>query len=397
MKFFRVFVLIIIFLESLAGLSAQQYTDIKKLFVGGYLSNMQAIIDRESQNDYWLIQNQFHNRINVEYHPVPVFSMSTGIRNRFIFGDLVRLDFDGQYARSLDQESGWLDLSFNLFSGESYIINTHIDRLFFQLELNKLWITVGRQRINWGQNYVWNPNDWFNAYSFYDFDYEERPGSDAIRMQYFTGFTSSAEVAVKLDHDENITAAFLWRMNKWRYDFQLLGGLLASDDCGIGAGWSGHIWDFGFRGEMNYFHPLTHFSDTAGLFFISIGFDYIFNNSLMLQFEGLYNQRPAGMEQEDFEEYYQRSLSAKDLSFTEWNIFGQVSYPITPLLTGTLSAMFFPQIDGFFIGPNLTYSLSDNLDFSLIVQIFRGDDPNGITDDARYDVNFGFIRFKYNF
>jgi hypothetical protein len=51
---------------------------------------------------------------------------------------------------------------------------------------------VGRQRINWGVNLVWNPNDVFNSFSYFDFDYEERPGSDAVRVQYYTGTTSSA-------------------------------------------------------------------------------------------------------------------------------------------------------------------------------------------------------------
>ena len=36
--------------------------------------------------------------------------------------------------------------------------------------------TAGRQRINWGQTFVWNVNDVFNAYSYFDFDYKERPG-----------------------------------------------------------------------------------------------------------------------------------------------------------------------------------------------------------------------------
>ena len=48
-------------------------------------------------------------------------------------------------------------------------------------------LRIGRQRINWGVNLAWNPNDLFNAYSLIDFDYQERPGSDAIRFQYYMG------------------------------------------------------------------------------------------------------------------------------------------------------------------------------------------------------------------
>lgn len=379
-----------------ANLTAQNTIN-QKWSLDGYLSNMQTILDIDSLNGYWLYQSQFHNRLNLKLYPVSPLLISVGARNRLIFGDMVRMDFSGEYARSLGQEAGWMDLSFNLLEKNSYILNTNIDRLFFQLQLNKLWITVGRQRINWGQTFVWNPNDWFNTYSFFDFDYEERPGSDAVRIQYFTGFTSSAEVAVKLDHDENITAAFLLKMNKWQYDFQLLGGVLAGKDYGIGAGWSGQIRNMGFRGELNYFRPIENFKDTAGLFFASIGLDYIFDNSLMLQFEGLYNQQPEGSDQEDFVDYYQKSLSVKDLSITEWSLFGQVSYPVTPLLTGTLSGMIFPKLRGYFIGPNVTYSLSDNLDFSFVLQVFSGEFSNYEGIDKRRTIHLGFLRFKYNF
>ncbi|MCG8318265.1 MAG: hypothetical protein MI921_02070 [Cytophagales bacterium] len=50
---------------------------------------------------------------------------------------------------------------------------------------------IGKHRINWGKSYVWNPNDVFNAYSFFDFDYEERRGTDALLIKYTTSPFSS--------------------------------------------------------------------------------------------------------------------------------------------------------------------------------------------------------------
>ncbi len=91
--------------------------------------------------------------------------------------------------------------------------------------MDKFQVTLGRQRINWGQTFVWNPNDIFNAYSYFDFDYIERPGSDAVRLQYFPSSSSVAEFAVKVDDENDITAAGLYRFNKWGYDIQFLAGL----------------------------------------------------------------------------------------------------------------------------------------------------------------------------
>lgn len=377
--------------------AAAQDGGLKQWSLGGYVSNMQTIMDYDSLNGYWIYQSQFHNRLNVGYYPASWLSVSMQARNRLLLGDAVRMDINDALANSLEKEAGWLDLSFNLLERRSYILNTQIDRLYMKLEINKLWVTLGRQRINWGQAFVWNPNDWFNTYSFFDFDYEERAGSDAFRLQYFTGFTSSVEAAVKIDSAENITAAMLVKTNKWEYDFQFLGGILDGHDYGMGMGWSGHIRNISFRGEMSYFHPIRNFSDTTGLFFMSMGLDYMFSNSLMIQVEGLYNGLPKGYGGMNFTEYYSRPLSVKDLSFTEWNIFGQVSYPFTPLLNGTLSAMFFPKIEGFFIGPSLTWSIANNFDFSLLMQVFSGKYPGEEGTPEKHNLNFGFVRFKYNF
>jgi hypothetical protein len=96
-------------------------------------------------------------------------------------------------------------------------------------------------------------------------------------------------------------------------------------------------------------------------------------------------------------EFYQRPLSVKDLSFTEFNFFGQVSYPFTPLLSGSLATLLFPKIRGYYIGPAFTYSLADNLEFSIFVQLFSGRFPDTTGDPERQTFTLGFMRFKYNF
>ena len=57
-----------------------------------------------------------------------------------------------------------------------FVAQSVIDRMLIQYSDEKWDITIGRQRINWGINNIWNPNDIFNAYNFLEFDYEERPG-----------------------------------------------------------------------------------------------------------------------------------------------------------------------------------------------------------------------------
>ncbi|MFV8328270.1 hypothetical protein [Flavobacterium sp. ZS1P14] len=50
------------------------------------------------------------------------------------------------------------------------------------------------------------------------------------------------------------TAAFLYKFNKWKYDFLFLGGMYQTDYV-VGSGWAGNIKEAGFKGEMSYFIP----------------------------------------------------------------------------------------------------------------------------------------------
>ncbi|MBN2276051.1 MAG: hypothetical protein JXK95_17110, partial [Bacteroidales bacterium] len=256
---------------------------------------------------------------------------------------------------------------------------------------------IGRQRINWGQTYVWNPNDIFNAYSYFDFDYEERPGSDAVRIQYYAGAASVVEGAVKVDSGKNFTAAGLVRINKWGYDMQVLGGILNSEDMVAGFGWSGNIGGAGFKGEISYFHPYRNFGDTSGLVFITLGVDYTFGNSLYIGFEGLYNQLPKDFYGAGFAQFYEGPLTVKNLSFTEYNLFAQISYPVNPIINVSLAGMYFPDVSGYFAGPSFTWSLMDNLNLSLYLQFFKGEFPDITGVKMQQSFNLGFMRMKYSF
>lgn len=369
--------------------------ELKKYSLYGYVSNVQSVMFQDIDG-YWMNDNMLHNRLNFMWYPTDHISGTVQLRNRFMYGDQIKLDTSAVgYADGIDADNGLFDMSLNVFEEKSFLFNTNIDRLWFSYEKGNFNAKIGRQRINWGQCFVWNPNDIFNTYSFFDFDYPEKPGSDAIRLQYYTGFASSVELAVKADKDKNVTAAFLGRFNKWDYDFQFLGGVLNSEDMVIGAGWAGNIKGAGFRGEMTYLRPTDNFADTTGTFIASVSSEYMFSNSLMIQFEYLYHGLDTDIT--DFYSFYEGTLSVKKLSFTEHNIFGQVSYPITPLLNGTFSAMYYPEIDGYYLGPSFDYSLSDNLSATFFVQLFSGEFPDATGEVARQDFRLGFLRIKWNF
>ncbi len=359
----------------------------KMITAGGYITTMQSVMF-DSLSGAFMNENLLHNRLNFKGYLNDHITLAAELRNRLFTGDMVRLG--GLYSGIIGDDHGLIDMSWNIMDKQSFLLNSTVDRLWLDFSYDKFQVTIGRQRINWGQTFVWNPNDVFNAYSFFDFDYVERPGSDAVRIQFFPGFSSVAEAAIKVDDDNDITAAGLFRFNKWGSDIQFLAGYVNSEDIVAGAGWSGAIGSVSFRGEGSWFQPVENFSDTAGTVLLTAGFDKILKDNSMIQLQLMYCNKP--LELNNFTSFYTGNLSSKDLAFSEFSAFGQFTWAVNPLLNMTLSAMWFPDLKGFFAGPSMDYSLAENVDFSLIWQYF-----NSIMGGERERINLGFLRIKYSF
>jgi hypothetical protein len=373
----------------LTEISFSLYSQEKKkpVTLNGYITTMQSATF-DSLSGPVLYDNLLHNRLNFKGYINKNITIAVEFRNRLFTGDMVRAGTT--YSEMIGTDPGWLDMSWNIINKNSFFLNTTIDRLWLDMNYNKLQIRIGRQRINWGQTFVWNPNDIFNAYSYYDFDYVERPGSDAIRIQYYPSSSSALEIAVKADNNNDITAAGLYRFNKWGYDIQFLAGYSNSTDIVAGAGWSGAIGSVSFRGEGTWFHPLEAFKDTTGTTIITAGIDKVFTDNSIVQVQMMYCNNPLSLN--NFSNFYFGNLSAKDLAFSKFSAFGQFTWAASPLLNLGISAMWFPDLKGYFAGPSVDYSLAENVDFSLIWQHF-----NSIMGGERTRINLAFLRVKYSF
>jgi hypothetical protein len=359
----------------------------KKFTVNGYLTTMESIMfDTLSGpfiNDFLL-----HNRLNFKGYINDNITIAAELRNRLFTGDMAKLG--NMYSSITDKDEGIADMSWNLITEKSFFINTTVDRLWIDYNKGSFQARIGRQRINWGQTLVWNPNDIFNAYSFFDVDYIERPGSDAVRLQYYPSWSSAVELAVKADSEKDITAAGLYRFSKWGYDIQFLAGYSNSADIVAGMGWSGSLGSLSFRGEGSWFRPLESFTDTTGTSILTAGIEKIFSNNSVVQIQLMYCNNPSDIN--DFTSLYTGNISAKDLAFSEFTAFGQFTWALTPLLNVGASVMWFPDLEGYFTGPSLDYSMAENVDMSVIWQHF-----NGEMGPTKSRMNLLFLRMKYSF
>lgn len=374
----------------------------------GYVSGMPYQVWQDlGDSTVNLSQVVAHNRLNFHVYPSEHITASIQIRNQLLSGDFTEMS---KMPDGFETDAYFLPLSYYKGFDNRNLLYLNIDRLWVQYVQNNFEVTVGRQRINWGQAFVWNPNDIFNSYNFFDFDYQERAGADAIRLQYYTGMTSSVQLAAKIDSANNLTMGGLFRFNKQGFDLQLLSGYTewseldtlyrnyTTSDFLLGAGWSGDIAGMSFRGELSYFIPIENKNSNKGLFVGSFAFDKTFSNESYASIEFLYQQNEK-MSANDFYSFYTGTRTAKKLSITRYNFVGQFSYPVIPsLLNLSMAGMYFFQdtFDGLYMSPNISWSAFPNFEVSAIYQYFIYKDEI-LTHNDWIQTHFLFGRVKWNF
>lgn len=378
----------------------------------GYISGMPSLYWNK---DTTMWQILLHNRLNLNLSVGDHFSSSLQFRNQLIGGDFVH---GAGYKDGFVKQNYYVPLTLQKTFGDYYLLSLSIDRAWVQYTYKNLEIKFGRQRINWGQTFVWNPNDIFNTYNFFDFDYPERPGADALRIQYYTSGTSSIDLATKVDSAGDISGAALYRFNHWNTDFQFFGGYFNQSnalifqyptrgilkwkdhDLTAGIGFSGAIKNVSIRGEASYFYSLKENSDSTNVFLCSVAADYSFSNEAMIMGEFLYNSNILIPEGSNFLSLYSGNQNVKTLSYTKYNLFGRFTYPVSPIFKVGLAGMYLfdSNLTGIYAGPNLDLSIGNNSTLSSYFQIFgfRVQDP--VTGEKSWaNGNFAFLRFKWNF
>jgi hypothetical protein len=313
----------------------------------------------------YLSTQLLHHRLNLrwDFHPKWVFRV--GWRNQLFYGDQVELDPSFGENLILNQDD-FFGLSEYISLGDKALLNTTLDRLYMEYYAGDLEIALGRQRINWGINTIWNPNDIFNAFSFVDFDYEERPGSDAILARYYLGDVSSIEIAGKFHGEkEKVVIGGLWKFNTSGYDFQLLGGY-ANGYWVVGNGWAGNIKNAGWKGEWSWF--IDDDLNRDNTFLITTAIDYSFTNGWYISGGYLYNHSGSGGG--SISGLLAFDVSAQNLYPYKHAIMLSNIYPITPLFSAGLTTIYSPNSShSLFLVPVITYSLKQSLDLDFTTQI----------------------------
>lgn len=355
-----------------------------------------------NSNKYY--DHLIHTRLNTKWYPSNSITGTMELRFRTFFGSSV--EHIPNYSDQIKSYQPLMNLDVFLWNNKSSIGYLEADRIYFDYYAGKLQITLGRQRIAWGTSWVWNPLDIFNPKSVLDFDHEEFPGVDALRLQYYTGPVSKVELALAPSREkENSSYAILYSQNAFDYDFNFIAGIHHKRWI-IGAGWSGDILEAGFRGEITYSEAPEKISESNNLYYLYgeipmtfnnknvlsfvLSGDYTLPNSFYIHTEILYNnigkKQNAGL-------FYNEASKVGLLSPAKWSIYQEFSYDITPLLRGSVFAILNPIDKSFVFVPALSCSIITNLDLYLIGLFFQGSDRTEYGNLG----NFLYARLKYSF
>jgi len=328
-----------------------------------------------------------HNRINIKWTPHERISGAAEFRTRMFWGDDVRRipNFAEQLQNKNEQVRGYV----TWFESSDVAMLTNIERFWIEYKASKWALRAGRQRINWGVATTWNPNDIFNTYNFLDFDYEERPGSDAVKVQYFPNELSNVDVAVSPSFSNQTTVVasrYFWNRNQ--YDWQVIAGWYHGDFT-AGVGWAGSIDDVGFKGEVQYFEPNNYNKSQLNAM---LEWDYMFNKGWYINTSFLYNNLGFSKSIDDWTKV-SFNLSPRNLMPTAYNIMLSTRKEITPLIATSVGLVYAPGTNMAIILPSIQYSLSDQWDVNLVWQSFYVE-MNQSFEAVSYRI---FLRAKWNF
>ncbi|MBE0571194.1 MAG: hypothetical protein IH618_06585 [Ignavibacteriaceae bacterium] len=350
-----------------------------------------------------LNDNLIHLRLNTKWYATENLTAALEIRFRAFYGESV--EKIPSYSELIQTQHEFAELDAVIWESETSIGYLEADRFYVDYHKDNFQITLGRQRVAWGTCWVWNPTDLFNPQNVLNFDYEELPATDAVRLQYYTGPVTKIDLTYQpaIDPDNQILAG-LWSFNQWNYDINLIAGMRFKRWLS-GLSWTGDILDAGFRGEVLVTQAPDK-PDTNSLYqqigesllsswdkpivSVALSADYTFPNTFYIHTEILYNNNGKTSNTLLFQE---EALSLGMLSAARWSLYQEFSYDVTPLLRGTIYGIFNPDDKSFVIVPSINYSVVTNLDLYLISLFFEGDT---LTQYGEYGTAF-YARIKFSF
>lgn len=355
--------LILILLISATDLVAQE----KKYELSGYVSGLHSY-GYDNYYDGFSYLNKLNLRLNTLLMPVNNLTFMLSLHSR---------NYQGTWIRKLPKFNEIINPSGD-FLPLSVIDNPHIyvflliraDQLNVKYTFKKLEITAGRQRINWGQTFIWHPNDLFNNSTFSDLDVPEKNSCDAFRLTYYTSATSMIESVVKINSEEQITWATMARFLNNHIEYQIIAGFFDQSDIVFGGGLIRHFKKVSLRAQGSYYIPIKKNGLRNSILVAAGSLDYVFKNNMIIQGEVMFNQLKERNSIDIPNLLFGVVNNPKLLSGSVWNFGLTYRYPVTNRSMLTILLVYTKDNKGYHIIPSFQFQLFDNFQIDFHGQFF---------------------------
>src|SRR6056297_34388 len=330
-------------------------------------------------------------------------SESTG----FMILNRLRLDFETSLSRKLylagnfnlifyggDDEGNFLNNIPDSISGSvpsglrnsfrySFDDDMEWDNIFFQYRFERFDLTVGKQQINFGSGYAWNPTDVFNVKSLID-PGEEKSGHKALRIDYPLSLSSRflflydledkyddpgvlLQYKTNLGHfDYSITFAdrYLYRVDHnsfstLRYRRKMAGLSVVGEAFGLG------VW---FEGAYNWIDGNDNFYEFV------VGWNYTWQNSFYLLVEYFHSTQGYSDSGNYDLNGWMRFISGEISSLSRDNLYLYCSYPWNDLTTVGLAVASSISDGSMVLIPTVEYSLFNDIYLEFFGAVNTGDE-----------------------
>jgi len=284
-----------------------------------------------------------------------------------------------------------------------------LDRLYVEGYRGSWTLTLGKQRIAWGSGQFWNPTDLLDPFGPLSLDREDRPGSDAVRVDRQLGpvsmltgvFVVGEEAPGSASFRNRSLQALRLRTNRGGWDIALMAAQNRGDVVG-GLDLSGYVGGAGVYLESAVVRrPEREIREEAGRIVrrtvdhdvrieAVAGGSYGFPSGWILRGEVFLNgggsspgdASPDGIPAYDWEALLRGELLAPARVYSVW----LASYPLTPLLTPEAAVLFNHTDGGVAFLPGLTWSVATNLRLFAGAQLYASDpdDEFALYPDSAY-------------
>lgn len=192
-----------------------------------------------------ILEMQLGGRLRFDGHVFAEFTHSPGGGMGGVFATAG--SFESSYRNKVLSWSFWPDAGLQGKLG--------VDRFSFNLELDRVTLTLGRFPVNYSVTSIFTPNDFFAPFSAAAINKVYKPGVDALRLNVAAGELSSIELLAILGAGRDGVpgwgeSAILVRAaaTKWKFEWAVLGGKVAGRWV-CGASVQGEAGPFGLRAE----------------------------------------------------------------------------------------------------------------------------------------------------